>query len=83
MFKLSLLIIFCLTLVNTVLLAFAYRDFSISLLGMFMLTVIGLPLCSYFIFQREPEPLVISKEEMEGEEFQLEGRFCINPFNLK
>ena len=83
MFKLSLFIIFCLILVNTALLAFGYRDFSIPLLGMFILTVIGLPLSSYFFFQRETELLVISKEEMEGEEFQLEGRFCLNPTNFK
>mgnify|MGYP001207131606 CR=1 FL=1 len=83
MFNLSLCIIFCLIVVNTALLAFAYRDFSFSLLGMFILSVIGLPLSSYFLFKKEPDFLIISSEEEEAEEFQLEGRFCLNHYDLK
>ena len=77
-------------ILNTVLLAFAYRDFSLALLGMTLLSVIGIPLAVYLIakppelrhwFVSEDEEgnrLHIYREDHEEEELNLEGRFCIN-----
>jgi len=73
---------FFLVILNTVLLAFAFRDFSFPLLGQFILTVIGLPLSSYFLFKQQPNFLVITEEEEKAKEFQLEGRFCLNHLDL-
>ena len=82
MFKLFLWTIFFIAILNTVLLAFAFRDFSFPLLGQFILTAIGLPLSSYLLFKQEPNFLVITEEEEKAEEYQLEGRFCLNHLDL-
>ena len=82
MFKLFLWTIFFAAILNTVLLAFAFRDFSFPLLGQFILTVIGLPLSTFLLFKEEPNFLVITEEEAKDEEYQLEGRFCLNHFDV-
>ena len=83
MYTLFLWTVFVVAIVNTLLLTFAFRDFSFPLLGQFILTAAGLPLSSYFLFKKEPAFLIISSEEEEAEEFQLEGRFCLNHSDFK
>ena len=63
MFKLFLWTIFFIAILNTVLLAFAFRDFSFPLLGQFILTAICFPLSSYLLFKQESNFLVITEEE--------------------
>ena len=82
MVKFFLWTIFFVAIFNTALLAFAFRDFSFPLLGQFILTVVGLPLSSYLLFKQEPNFLVIAEGDEKAEEYQLEGRFCLNHFDL-
>ena len=50
--------LFLIAFLNTVLLAFAYRDLSLGLLAMAVLSVVGLPLATYLIISRKDKNLL-------------------------
>ena len=56
-------ILFVFIFLNTVLLAFAFRDFSYPLLGMFLISFIGLPLVTYLFFNAEKKEALTSFED--------------------
>tara|TARA_B100001750_G_C15488472_1_gene589730 strand:+ start:1499 stop:1783 length:285 start_codon:yes stop_codon:yes gene_type:complete len=86
------IIVFIIALSTLVLLAFAYRDFSFGLLALFLLTALGLPIATAMLFQLGEKNRTLwfaSKDKVEeklhdiwieesDEEYNLEGRFCIN-----
>ena len=92
MYKWLAIIVFIIALSILVLLAFAYRDFSFGLLALFFLTALGLPIATAMLFQLEEKNRTLwftSKDKAEeklhdiwieesDEEYNLEGRFCIN-----
>ena len=95
MYKLISVILFTIAVFNYLLLAFAYRDFSIALMIMALISLIGLPLATFMILKggeikfrfwftsegnETKKPSNIQNQtEEEDEECNLEGRFCINP----
>jgi|CoawatStandDraft_6_1074263.scaffolds.fasta_scaffold142472_1 hypothetical protein len=56
-------ILFVFIFLNTLLLAFAFRDFSYPLLGMFLISFIGLPLVTYLFFNTEKKEALTSFED--------------------
>ena len=56
-------ILFVFIFLNTLLLAFAFRDFSYPLLGMFLFSFIGLPLVTYLFFNTEKKEALTSFED--------------------
>tara|TARA_B100001123_G_C14795655_1_gene822308 strand:- start:84 stop:374 length:291 start_codon:yes stop_codon:yes gene_type:complete len=63
-------ILFLVAILNTVLLAFGYRDFSWALTGMTLLSVLGLPLASYMLYshyKQQPNVVLVSEDEEIGE----------------
>ena len=58
-------ILLILAVLNTVMLAFAYRDFSWELLGMALLSLVGLPLSIHLITKKELLHWFVS-EDKEG-----------------
>tara|TARA_B100000029_G_scaffold319157_1_gene311597 strand:- start:150 stop:431 length:282 start_codon:yes stop_codon:yes gene_type:complete len=92
MLKSIVIFLFVLSNLNLVLLTFTFRDFSFALLAQFFLSALGLPLTTAMLLQlKEKEKILCfsSKEEKTGkldnvwieedaEEYNLEGRFCIN-----
>jgi len=56
-------ILFVFIFLNTLLLAFAFRDFSYPLLGMFLISFIGLPLVTYLFFNTEKKESLTSLED--------------------
>jgi len=56
-------ILFVFIFLNTLLLAFAFRDFSYPLLGMFLISFIGLPLVTYLFFNNEKKEALTSLED--------------------
>ena len=56
-------ILFVFIFLNTLLLAFAFRDFSYPLLGMFLISFIGLPLVTYLFFNIEKKEALTSLED--------------------
>ena len=84
-------ILLLIAILDTVLLAFGYRDFSWALLGMTLLSVLGFPLASYMLYSYyNPQPDVVfvteDKEtgklthwyrylEDEGQDNRVEGFF--------
>ena len=66
------------SIISLVLLSFGYRDVSIELLGMFFLTLIGLPLSTFLIIKRSTYFLTMNTlEESKDESVQVVGRFSI------
>ena len=92
MYKLLAIILFVIAFLSLVLLAFAFRDFSFTLLVQFFLTALGLPIATAMLFQLKEKDSMLwftSRDEKSGmlddvwieeddEEYNLEGRFCIN-----
>tara|TARA_Y100000590_G_scaffold356778_1_gene411186 strand:- start:1792 stop:2073 length:282 start_codon:yes stop_codon:yes gene_type:complete len=92
MYKWLAIMVFVIALLNLVLLAFAYRDFSYALIAMFFLTALGLPVATAMLLQLwEKNSILRFTPGEEGteklhdvwieendEEFNLKGRFCIN-----
>ena len=92
MYKWIAIILFVITFLSLVLLAFAFRDFSFALLAQFFLTALGLPIATAMLLQLKEKSRMlwfISRDEKSGmlddiwieendEEYNLEGRFCIN-----
>ena len=61
--------LFLIAFLNTVLLAFAYRDLSLGLLAMAVLSVVGLPLATYLIMNRtnkKPLHWFVSEDDEES-----------------
>lgn len=56
-------ILFLIAAFNTFLLAFAYRDLSLSLMGMAALSIIGLPLATYLILNKKLLHWFVSEDE--------------------
>ena len=66
------------SIISLVLLSFGYRDVSMELLGMFFLTLIGLPLSTFLIIKRSTYFLTMNTlEESKDESVQVVGRFSI------
>ena len=64
---------------SLVLLSFAFRDASFLLFLQFSFTAISLPLATYFLTKcYQVTKSEKFEEEIDEEEFDLEGRFCIN-----
>tara|TARA_Y100001970_G_scaffold38575_1_gene47539 strand:- start:2470 stop:2697 length:228 start_codon:yes stop_codon:yes gene_type:complete len=61
------------SIISLVLLTFGYRDVSMELLGMFFLTLIGLPLSTYLITK---EKTFMTVEE-DDDVIDVVGRFSI------
>ena len=92
MYKWLAIILFVIAFLSLVLLAFAFRDFSLALLAQFFLTALGLPIATAMLFQLKEKDSMLwftSRDEKSGilddvwieendEEYNLEGRFCIN-----
>ena len=67
-------ILLLIAILDTVLLAFGYRDFSWELLGMTLLSVLGFPLASYMLYSYyKPQPDVVFVTE--DEENHINGFF--------
>ena len=65
---------------SLILLSFAFRDASFLLFLQFSFTAISLPLATYFLTKHYQFVQTVQfKEEIDEKEFDLEGRFCINP----
>jgi len=68
------------SIISLVLLSFGYRDVSMELLGMFFLTLIGLPLATYLLIKKSTyligayNPYTPTDSE---EEDDIIHRFCI------
>ncbi len=57
-------------ILNTAMLAFAYRDLSWELVAMALLSVLGLPLASYMLYtnyKTQPDVVLVTKDEKTGE----------------
>tara|TARA_B110000263_G_C15269910_1_gene492959 strand:+ start:1146 stop:1370 length:225 start_codon:yes stop_codon:yes gene_type:complete len=68
-------ILYLVVFINTLLLAYGFRDFSFQLSGMFLFTVLGLPLSSYFYLTANPkaeQPVKLDEDECE-----VIGKFSI------
>ena len=92
MYRWLAIILFVIAFLSLVLLAFAFRDFSFTLLAQFFLTALGLPIATAMLFQLKEKDSMLwftSRDEKSGmlddvwieendEEYNLEGRFCIN-----
>ena len=77
---------------NLALLTFAFRDFSFALLIQFFLTSLGLPVATAMLLQLQEKKRILwftSRDKKTGklddmwigendQEFNLEGRFCLN-----
>ena len=61
-------------LINTLLLAYGFRDFSFPLTGMFLLTVLGLPFTTYLYLSVNPKTEPI---KLDDDECDVVGRFVI------
>jgi len=62
-------------LINTLLLAYGFRDFSFPLTGMFLISVLGLPLSSYLYVTANPKAEQFSK--LDEDECEVIGKFSI------
>ena len=92
MYHFFALILFTISFLNLVILAFAFREFSYLLLVQFSLSAFGLPIATIMLtsFKEKKKMLwFTSKDQSTGrlhdvwieensEEYNLEGRFCIN-----
>jgi len=67
-------LLFIVALINTLLLTFGFRDFSLQLTTMFLFTVLGLPLSTYFFLSSGPKD---DSMKTDDDECEVIGRFCI------
>jgi len=78
-------LVFCWSLalvafLSLILLSFAFRDASFLLFLQFFFTATSLPLATYFLTKHYHFAQTDQfEEEIDEKEFDLEGRFCINP----
>ena len=73
--KLFAVLIYLVSLVNTLLLAYGFRDFSFTLSGMFLFTVLGLPLSTYLYLSANPKAEFTKTDD--DDECEVVGRFVI------
>ena len=92
MYKWFAVILFVIALLCLVILAFAFRDFSFALLIQFLTSALGLPIATAMFLQLKKKDGTLwftSKSNKTGklydvwieendEEYNLEGRFCLN-----
>ena len=92
MYKWLAIILFVIAFSSLVLLAFAFRDFNLALLAQFFLTALGLPIATAILLQWQEKERVLwftPRDEKtrklddiwieeNDEEYNLEGRFCLN-----
>ena len=92
MYKWLAIILFVIAFSSLALLAFAFRDFSLALLAQFFLTALGLPIATAMLLQLQNKKKILwftSRDEKteklndiwieeNNEEYNLEGRFCLN-----
>ena len=66
--------ILSISFVNTLIIVFAYRDLSVPLILMFLITLVGLPLGTYLINKK-----VLSKNNFEpdSDDLKVEGLFTL------
>ena len=78
-------LVFCWSLalvafLSLILLSFAFRDASFLLFLQFSFTAPSLPIATYFLTKHYHFAQTDQfEEEIDEKEFDLEGRFCINP----
>jgi hypothetical protein len=81
--KLAGISLFVVALINTLLLTYGFRDFSLQLTAMFFITIFGLPLGSYLAFvnismpirsEEKSKPL---KHNFNEDECDVVGKFVI------
>ena len=92
MYRWFAVILFVTGFTSLILLAFAFRDFSFALLAQFFLAALGLPIATAIFLQLQEKEGVLwftprDKKtrklddipiEENDEEYNLEGRFCLN-----
>ena len=72
--KIFAVLLYLIALINTLLLAYGFRDFSFPLTGMFLFTVLGLPLSSYLYLLVNPKTEPI---KLDDDECDVVGKFVI------
>ena len=70
--KIAGIVILFISLFNTSIIVFAYRDISISLFIMFLITAVGLPLGTYLLTRN-----LVNLDLSDSEEIKVEGLFSI------
>ena len=70
--KIAGIVILFISLFNTSIIVFAYRDISISLFIMFLITAVGLPLGTYFLTRSS-----VNLDLSDSEDLKVEGLFSI------
>ena len=70
--KITGFIIIFLSLLNTSIITFAYRDISISLVIMFLITIVGLPIGTYLINRNS-----VKLDVNDNDEIEVAGLFSI------
>jgi len=73
--RLFSILLYLVALINTLLLAYGFRDFSFPLSGMFLLTVLGLPLSTYLYLSANPKAEFTKTDD--DDECEVVGRFVI------
>jgi len=66
------IVILFISLFNTSIIVFAYRDISIPLFIMFLITAVGLPLGTYFLTRSS-----VNLDLSDSEDLKVEGLFSI------
>ena len=69
--KIFSVLLYLVAFINTLLLAYGFRDFSFQLTGMFLLAVLGLPLSSYLYLSVTTKTELIKLDEDECEVVDL------------
>ena len=70
--KIAGIVILFISLFNTSIIVFAYRDLSISLFIMFLITAVGLPLGTYLLTRGS-----VNLDLSDSEDIKVEGLFSI------
>ena len=70
--KIAGIVILFISLFNTSIIVFAYRDISISLFIMFLITAVGLPLGTYLLTRGS-----VNLDLSDSEDIKVEGLFSI------
>ena len=70
--KIMGLIVFSLSLVNTLIVVFAFRDVSIALIAMFLVTLVGLPMGIHLMNKKILKPDIDDTDDL-----NIEGLFSI------
>ena len=80
--KITSYILMFISLISLVLISFAYREFSLILVMLFMNVLLGLPLATILLFKRvnssSQDKFKMREKDQEYELENLENRFNIN-----